>query len=121
MYIVSDLPRLLEATVILQEQWKELGEALGMSRSELDTVSSRVDSELQTKLRYLYEVLQYWVLEVGGTLNGLVGALRSISQHQLANEVERRHAGMCLLIAVWLINVFSLFTFVCACLRYTIF
>ena len=84
----------MEATVILQEQWKELGEALGMSRSELDMVSSRVDSELQTELRYLYEVLQYWILEVGGTWNGLVGALRSISQHQLANEVEKRHAGI---------------------------
>ena len=80
------------ATVSVQTQWKQLGEALGVSSAVLESISS---DESLTELRCLYEVLRYWVSEVGGSWGGLIGALRSsyIEQEKLASEHEKRYLG----------------------------
>ena len=76
----------------IQAQWNQLGEAFGIKSSILEEISS--DQSL-TELRLLYELLRYWILEVGGSWGSLVGALKSsyVGQMDLAAELEDIYLG----------------------------
>ena len=52
-------------------QWQELGEKLGIDYSTLEMISN--DQSL-TQLRFLYEMLRFWVLQIGGSWENLVEA-----------------------------------------------
>ena len=79
-------------TVTIQAQWNQLGEAFGIKLSILEKMSS--DQSL-TELRLLYELLRYWILEVGGSWGSLVGALKSsyVQQKDLAAKLEDKYLG----------------------------
>ena len=70
-FLVSDLPSLMAATVSIQTQWQELGEKLGIDYSTLEMISN--DQSL-TQLRFLYEMLRFWVLQIGGSWKSLTEA-----------------------------------------------
>ena len=70
-FLVSDLPAMMSATVSIQTQWQELGEELGIDYSTLEMIF--IDQSL-TQLRFLYEMLRFWVLQIGGSWENLVEA-----------------------------------------------
>ncbi len=80
----------MEATADIQMQWREMGVALGISTTVLDEISSLMPFD---ELRCLYEMLHHWVLDIGATWGGLVGAMRSsnVKQIQMASDLESNH------------------------------
>ena len=82
----------MEATADIQTQWKELGQAMGISDSILTEISS---NESNGELRYLYEMMRFWVINMGATWEGLIGAMRSyyIDQNKLADDLEKKISG----------------------------
>ena len=90
--LVSDLPALMVETATVQAQWSQLGEAFGIKSSILEKMP--FDQSL-TELRLLYELLRYWILEVGGSWGSLVGALKSsyVGQMDLAAKLEDKYLG----------------------------
>ena len=83
---------MMEATADIQTQWREMGEALGVSTTVLDEISSLIPCD---ELRCLYEMLRHWILDIGATWGGLVGAMRSsyVKQIDLAKDLEEKHHG----------------------------
>ncbi len=84
---------MMEATADLQMQWREMGVALGLSTTVLDEISSF------DELRCLYELLRHWIIDIGATWGGLVGAMRSSNVMQIEKaadlELNRCHGGKC--------------------------
>ena len=82
----------MEATADIQTQWKELGHAMGISDSILNEISS---NESNGELRYLYEMMRFWVINMGATWGGLIGAMRSyyVDQNKLADDLEMKISG----------------------------
>ncbi len=81
---------MMEATADIQMQWREMGVALGISTTVLDDISSLKPFD---ELRCLYEMLHHWVLDIGATWGGLVGAMRSsnVKQKDIAKHLELKH------------------------------
>ncbi len=93
--LVSDLPDMMKATADIQTQWRKMGEALGISTTELDVISSL---ESFDELRCLYELLRHWVICIGSTWGGLVGAMRNsnVKQIKIAKDLEDKlRRGKC--------------------------
>ena len=89
---MSDLCALMLATADVHSQWRELGDALGVPDVILDKIPA---NESHTTFRYMYEMFEYWVVEIGGSWESLAGALRNpnVEQDELAIELEKKHQG----------------------------
>ena len=87
--VVNDLIDVLKETAYIQLQWKELGTVLGVSQSVLEEIATEHSALSITRCHY--EVMRYWIVEIGASWEALVSALQSseIKQDTLAEEIER--------------------------------
>ena len=87
--IVDDIREVIIETADVLCSWEELGVSLGVSSKQLERISSQYSSIL----RCHYQVLRHWIIELGGSWEGLVAALRHdlVNQKDLATKLETKY------------------------------
>ena len=89
--VVNDLIDVLKETAYIQLQWKEMGTVLGIPQSVMDKIATEHSALSITRCHY--EVMRYWIVEIGASWEALVSALQSsdIEQKPLAEEIENNY------------------------------
>ena len=89
--VVNNLIDVLKETAYIQLQWKELGTVLGVPQSVLDKIATEHSALSITRCHY--EVMRYWIVEIGASWEALVSALQSseIKQDILAEKIEDKY------------------------------
>ena len=83
---------MLSVTAVIHHQWKELGLALGIP---METLETELSNDSHTTLRHLYEMLRYWVEDLGGSWGNLIGALKNpnVDQDDVVKDIEKELQG----------------------------
>ena len=80
-------------TAYIQLQWKELGTVLGVPQSVLEEIARKHSTSSITRCHY--EVMRYWIVEIGASWEALASALQSseIKQETFADTIRQKYVN----------------------------
>ncbi len=87
---MEDLNEIMLETANVQGQWEEIGQVLKVPHNELKSITDNISSSVT---RCHYEMLRYWIKNIGGSWKGLADALRNqeVKQEKLADQIMENY------------------------------